>query len=77
MTINLGMKVKWVSQANGGWKEKVGTVVEVVDANYPPKSPAGSGWMRNHESYIVSVPGKTAKAKPKLYWPRVSALKVV
>jgi hypothetical protein len=34
------------------------------------------GWPRNHESYLVEVPGgKTAKATSKLYWPRISQLK--
>lgn len=34
-----------------------------------------AGLSRNHESYLVSVQdGKTDKAKPKIYWPRVSSL---
>ena len=34
------------------------------------------GWMpRNHESYLVECPGgHTARAIPRLYWPRVSQL---
>jgi len=30
---------------------------------------------RKHESYLIEVPGgKTAKAMPRLYWPRASQL---
>ncbi len=35
------------------------------------------GWPRNHESYLVEVPGgKTSKAMPRLYWPFASKLKL-
>ena len=40
---------------------------------YSPRS-LGGGWSRNHESYLVSVPGPR---KGVLYWPVVSALRNV
>jgi hypothetical protein len=70
----LGDKVKWVSQANAGWLKKVGIVVEVVPEYKFPQHPHGCGGYRRVESYVVEVPGKTPKAKPKLYWPVPSLL---
>ncbi len=71
-TFKVGDEVIWKSQAAGSWKEKVGEVVYVVPkGNKIPKkfSPDGTGWPRSHVSFVVMV-GK------KLYWPRVSALKM-
>ena len=73
MTFKLNDKVAWASQSQGSARRKVGTVVQVIPANVPPKL-VGSGLARPHESYVVSVPGKTARAKPKIYWPVVSLL---
>jgi hypothetical protein len=39
--------------------------------------PKDNGSSRNHESYIVFVPGATPRSKGKLYWPRVSGLRKV
>jgi hypothetical protein len=33
-------------------------------------------WARPHESYLVVVPAP-GRGKPRLYWPRVSALRKV
>jgi hypothetical protein len=76
-----GAVVEWTSQANGGRKKKVGTVVEVVPAKCLPDQTRfrslykgyGVGSPRSHESYVVEVPAK-GKGQPKIYWPRVSAL---
>jgi hypothetical protein len=77
MAFKNGDKVKWSSSAQGSWKEKTGVVVTVVQAGVSPKL-VGSGWPREHESYVVEVAqGTTGKAKPKLYWPRVTALALV
>lgn len=84
----VGDTVTWTSQAWGSTKKKTGTVVIVVPAGVPPHMLVMNfaiahglrepdfGLQRDHESYVVSVPGGP-KAKPKLYWPRVSALKGV
>ena len=80
MTFKLNDKVTWTSQSQGSTKTKVGTVVEVL----PPKKRLlrehmdyglYGGNPRDHESYVVHVPGKTDKAKGRRYWPHVSALK--
>ena len=87
--IGLGAVVRWSSQAGGNWQTKEGTVVKVVQPKTDPcmlelarslkaRSNWGGGGWRDHESYVVSVPGgKTAKAKPVLYWPVASKLQVV
>ena len=74
-TFKLNDKVVWRSQAQGMWRQKVGTIVQVIPPNGDPPKLIGSGWARDHESYVVSVPGKTARAEPKLYWPVASLLK--
>lgn len=76
-----GDEVIWSSQAGGRLKEKVGEVVEVLPAG---KSILKSRFRhdldastlpRDEESYIVCVgPKPGSRAKPKYYWPRVSAL---
>jgi hypothetical protein len=77
MSFKKGETVTWKSSSLGTWKEKTGTIVSVVKIGEAPDL-MGSGWPRDHESYVVSVPqGSTGKAKPKLYWPRVSALRLV
>ena len=50
---------------------KVGTVSKIVPAARRGRSRCA----RNVESYEIQVPGKTAKAKPKTYWPVPSLLK--
>lgn len=71
--MKLGNQVFWRSQANGVWKNKLGLVTEVVAANMLPQSVKRnnrySGKARDHESYIITILGKTNK-----YWPLVSAL---
>ena len=83
--MKIGDHVKWRSQAAGSTTEKTGEIVVVVP---PKKLPSDvmdaalkrltrryDGWPRDHESYIVKVKvGKTDKARPVLYWPRVSGL---
>lgn len=75
--------VKWSSQAQGGWKTKVGIIVQAVPAGeYPDRDKfpklytgAGVGMSRKHESYVVAVDcGKTPGSSIRHYWPRVSAL---
>lgn len=53
-------------------------LIQILGFDYKRRfnvSSLGWGDKRNHTSYLIAVPGKTSKAKPKLYWPRVSALK--
>lgn len=60
----VGDVVTWSSQAAGSWKTKTGTVTHVYRLNGVVKQ------------YAVKVPPKEgSKAKPKMYYPRASALK--
>lgn len=77
-----GDKVTWHSQAAGYKRTKVGAIEQVVPAKGMPdrdrflqlyRGP-GVGSPRDHDSYVVRVPGKTDKSAGTLYWPRVSAL---
>ena len=78
----LGDRVAWESQSRGSMKTKVGTVVAINPPNGIEHVKVkwglvGSGYARDHQSYIVAVKvGKTDKAKPKYYWPRVTALRL-
>jgi hypothetical protein len=78
----IGDRVAWESQSHGSMKTKVGTVVAINPPNGIEHVKVkwgliGSGYARDHQSYIVAVKaGKTDKAKPKHYWPRVSALRL-
>lgn len=77
-----GDSVTWTSQSAGVAKSKTGTIEQVVPAKSCPDRECflqlytgpGVGLPRDHESYVVRVPGKTPKSAGKLYWPRVSAL---
>ena len=84
-TFAVGSKVAWASQAHASEVEKHGVVVAVVPEGYDVRAIARSyaaasvqfdgDLPRNHESYLVLVKtGKDGRGKPKLYWPRVSAL---
>ena len=88
----LGQRVLWTSSANGTTKEKRGEIVAVIAPRQAPyqheiyggdfharyKSLVDSRSLtRKEESYLIAVPGKTKRARPRLYWPRVSALKAV
>lgn len=59
----VGDVVTWTSQAAGVWKTKTGTVVHIYERN------------GKITQYAVSVPPKEgSKARPKMYYPRASAL---
>jgi len=81
-SFQIGDAVTWTSQAAGYSSTKFGTVEEVVPAMGMPSRDrfpqlyrnAGVGQPRDHVSFVVRVPGKTAKAVGTLYWPRVSGL---
>lgn len=91
MIYHVGDEVAWRSQASGFLSEKRGTIVYVIPRNQWIKDVIDPNWARNeftlctdfaghprdHESYLVAVPGKTPHAKRKLYWPRVSQLKKI
>lgn len=63
MDFKKGDVVTWSSQAAGSWKTKKGVITEVWD--YKGKT-----------RYTVKVEPKAGStAKPKLYYPRPSALK--
>jgi len=81
MSFKLGDEVSWSSSANGSTKKKIGNIVDVIPAGasvYRSKfinSLDVGNIPRKHESYVVCVgaaPG--SRAKPKYYWPRVSAI---
>lgn len=64
MAFKKGDWVTWSSQAAGIWKTKVGFITHVHTS---------SGVV---VGYDVKVPPKEgSKAKPKMYYPRISALK--
>ncbi len=80
--LKVGVEVEWTSSSNGSTKTKRGRIEVVVPKGRRPtpeqmKEADAYGIARDHESYMVRVPGKTPTAKAKLYWPRVSALKPV
>ncbi|MGQ0710882.1 MAG: hypothetical protein ACT4NV_14185 [Rhodoferax sp.] len=80
MKFHLGQKVTWSSQANGSATEKTG-IVEVIKApmewlSQDQRIETDSyGRPRAVESYLVRVPGKTARSKGKLYWPLTQKLR--
>lgn len=81
MVFKLGDEVSWISQAGGHAKKKIGNVVEVIPAGVSTLDSKfrmeldASSTPRKEESYIVCVDVKPgSRAKPKYYWPRVSAL---
>lgn len=79
---SIGSLVQWSSSANRTTSIKKGVVEAVIAPKcYPTdaqrKEADAYGMARDHESYLVRVPGKTVKAKGKLYWPRVSGLSVI
>lgn len=85
-TFQVGDKVFWSSQAGGGWTKKEGVVHRVISAGQTCNLTSeelkfscqvDSSFPRDHESYLVVVPGKTEKSKSKLYRPVVSNLKRV
>lgn len=77
----LGDRVEWESQSAGSMVKKIGVVVAInppggIEHVKVKWKLNGAGYARDHESYIIAVKvGKTDKAKPKHYWPRVSALR--
>lgn len=77
--LKVGDTVVWSSSSNASTKVKRGTVEVVIPpkTRLTPAQQADTGaysQFRDHESYLVRVPGKTSASKGKLYWPRVSAL---
>lgn len=82
----VGDRVTWTSQSQGSTTTKSGEIIAIVPAGSTPHRIMlpdkyrncrcmYDGMRRDHESYIVAViPGKTGKASPQLYWPRVSLL---
>lgn len=87
--MQIGDKVTWESQAAGSTTTKTGEIVVIVPAGKTPHEAMTTaqrrqklpkrydGWPRDHESYIVKVKiGKTDKAMPVLYWPRVKGLQM-
>lgn len=83
---NIGDRVEWKSQSGGSTKIKTGTVVMRVEkgqsairihkATFPDHSRMFDGLSRNHVSFLVEVIKNTATV-PKLYWQRVSGLKLI
>lgn len=79
---SLGDTVQWTSQSAGYAKTKSGVVEEVVPVKGMPNRDrflqlyrgSGVGSPRDQVSYVVRVPGKTAKSAGTVYWPRAAAL---
>ena len=88
MAFKVNDLVTWTSQANGSQLTKTGRIIAVVPTRTTPYkllSPEildqyncaavdARSLFRKEESYLVAVE-TGGKAKPKLYWPRVSALR--
>ena len=88
--MKLGDKVKWYTRTHDPFTDNVhvGTVVGVVAARqllrdvameekyWLRRLPANELASRNHESYVVFVPPDTPGGWGKLYWPRVSGLRM-
>ena len=86
----IGDKVRWKSQANGSWTEKVGTVVCVLN---PKKTRSTKGYVDKFPNHLKMFDGGRfynqtdtyylvevltgPKSKPRLYFPRPSSLKAV
>lgn len=85
-TFNLATRVVWYTKGPVVNFKRIGTVVLVIPADEPPMVLVRPfcrrnelrvpelGMSRPHESYIIAVPGKTIKHKPRLFWPRVANL---
>lgn len=81
-------EVTWTSAAAGVARTKRGKIVVLFDAGekwdqaaftvvrvaHGAVGPPFRGRARDHESYVVLVPGRTALSKPRLYWPLVNQL---
>lgn len=83
--MKLGDKVEWTSQAGGVVAMKMGNIVLVIPANTPLQNEmlrnsdlglqelrwefSDPSKSRSHESYLVQV-------EDRLYWPRVSGLRL-
>ncbi|MBN3186082.1 hypothetical protein GT391_01945 [Pectobacterium brasiliense] len=81
MNFKIGDEVLWTSSSNGSTKTKIGVVVELIPAEVSVRKSKFSNYLdasripRKEESYIVCVgPKPGSRARPKYYWPRVSAL---
>ena len=85
MAFKIGDLVKWKSQSQSYWKEKTGRIIAIVQPGVIPWDCRNKlydrtkyhrqfdGYGRHEVSYLVSVE-TGPKAKPKLYWPKVSKL---
>ncbi len=88
---HVGDTVTWRSQAGGSTKTKTGVVIRVLDPGESLRPSVifglakthnavsiktAAGLPRSHTSYLVSVAAPGRKAKPKLYWPVVSRLRL-
>ncbi len=85
---SVGDRVRWKSASGGYVKEKHGVVVCIVPKGEKASTYAtqcaeemgmkypdfGFGLPREHDSYIVHVPGMTPRGKGKLYFPLVQKL---
>ena len=86
----LGDKVAWVSQAQGTWTKKVGTITQVISANtflnrvvdtsyyrrnFSLRVDFAAAGRRKEVSYLVAVPPpEGSEAKWMLYWPNTKKL---
>ena len=86
----IGDTVTWSSQAQGSTTTKTGKVVanalvadgvrpgEYADLHFPEHRAMFDGRSWETHGVLVEVPGgKTARARPKLYMPKVKHLKLV
>ena len=75
--LKLGDIVEWTSQSAGSRCAKRGLIEQVVPANeWHAVRARDRRTMRDHESYVVRA-SRGNEDRNRLYWPRVSALRLV
>jgi hypothetical protein len=77
ITFNIGDVVEWSSQAAGVWKTKRG-IIRRIETKLPFYGAKNK--VQCVEVVVDPAPlknGKPSTAKPTIYWPRTSALKLI
>jgi hypothetical protein len=85
-----GDTVEWTSQAGGRITQKRGSIFATVPAQTSPADVLGVKTLEDYRTAVVRFDGKprdevsflvlvpyTTRARPRLYWPRANALKMV
>lgn len=88
LKFQLGEQVTWITKGNGTEIQRTGIVVLIIPRGILPMPTVRSfckrnglrtpelGGSRQHESYIIAVPGETIRHKPRIFWPRLTELRL-